>query len=137
MITRNEAEVSTVTANKRNGMSTTWEYAYSLDNISFMDTGEKTEGSLCLITHEGDNARFYKTFFGEYIAFNDVRVKRYLPDGKEEYIQEYEKYIINFYNYRTEEIDRTLDMIAMAAEYKPGLQYFSGIDAIRIRGRNN
>lgn len=119
----------------RNDKSATWEFTQGLDQISFMETGAQTEGSLCMVFCEGENAHFFSTFFGEYIAFDNGKTRRYRPDGKEEYIEEDETYIIDFYNYRTGEIERTLDMVAIAAEYTPGKQYCPGMDAMRINGK--
>lgn len=119
----------------QNDKSATWEFTLDLSQISFLETGEQTEGSLCMVIREGENARFFSTFFGEYITFDNGKTRRYLSDGKEAYIEEYEKYVIDFYNYRTGEMERTLDMVAIAAEHMPGKQYCPGMDAMRINGK--
>ncbi len=113
-----------------------WETAQSMNQILFMETGKRTEGSLCIVMPKDENPFFYQVFFGEYIALKSTKAKSYFDEDNESYIKEYEKTTFDFYNYRTGEMEKTLDLIAMEKEYMPGKSHRSTMfDAKEIDGK--
>lgn len=97
----------------------------SVEQLSFVEAGEKTENSLCLIAPAGESLIYYKVIFDHYIYFVSTKGQEYYSWKSDKYIREYETIAVDFYNFRTGEVEKTIDLAAIEAEHTPGKQYRS------------
>lgn len=112
----------------------------SLDEIPFIEAGKKTEGSLCIV--KSPESPSCGVIFNEYIYceryFEEME---FLPYDEEDHLWEFERFdtwdgigyrdgevkswLVDFYNYRTGELEKTLDLAEIDAQNTPGKQHFS------------
>ena len=107
---------------------TEFEKIRCIENLSFIEAGVRTEGSLCLIAPEGEPLIFYQVILNEYIYCRKIKGKRYpLPEGNgiDDYIDVFDEDILELYNFRTGEVEKTLDLVTIAEENTPGRQFSS------------
>lgn len=71
-----------------------------------------------------------QTYFNEYIELSSWRTSTYPSDHFERYnkekrkvVEKYEEYILYFYNYRTGQMEKSIDLVAVAEECTPEKQY--------------
>ncbi len=96
----------------------------SIERLSFIEAGSETEGSLCLIAPEGESLNFYQIILNKYIYSRKIKGQRYLmPEGDADYIEKFDEDIIELYNFRTGEIEKTLELVSIAEENTPGKQF--------------
>lgn len=113
-----------------------------LNQLSFLEAGQKTEGSLCVIGPDADSVDL-QTYFNEYIELSSWRTYTYLSDHFERYrnkerkvVEKYEEYALCFYNYRTGQMEKSVDLVAVAEECTPEKQYNGkGISEGTINGK--
>lgn len=115
------------------------EEIHSLDEIPFFEAGKETEGSLCLICPSGGLS--YGVAFGEYIFYERYfKEREFLPYDQEEHLREFERWreydgvgyrdgelenwVIDFYNYRTGKLEKSIDLAAIEAQNIPGKQHW-------------
>lgn len=118
----------TAIINEERNRPIVFERMYSIDNLSFIEAGAKTEGSLCLVAPKGEPLIFYRVIFGEYIYSRKVKGKRYMElegEGSKDYIDKFDEDIFELYNFRTGEVEKTLELVAIAEENTPGKQFNS------------
>lgn len=114
------------------------EKVHSLDEIPFWEAGKKTEGSLCVV--RSAESPSYEVIFGEYIYLERYfKEMKFPPDDKEEYLWKFERYstwdrrqsrdgeiknwIVDFFNYRTGELEKSLDLVDIEAANTLGKQH--------------
>ncbi len=113
-----------------------WQVAQSMEQFLFMEPGKQTEGSLCIVVSQEENPFFFQVFFGKYIAFKKIKGKKYFDDAQETYCKEYEETIFELYNFKTGEMEKTLDLLAIEEEYAPGKQHrYTMLDARKVDGK--
>ena len=98
----------------------------SIERLSFIEAGTETEGSLCLIAPEGESLNFYQIILDKYIYSRKIKGQRCsMPEGDADYIEKFDEDIIELYNFRTGEIEKTLELVSIAEENTPGKQFNS------------
>lgn len=117
-----------------------FERAYSKEQLLFMEAGEVTEGSLCLMDVKGRTLSYYEIILDDYIYFRKTKGESYpLPErrGLLKSIEKYNEDIIELYNFKTGEVEKTIDFNAIAEENTPGKQfrYVNTINAEIIDGK--
>lgn len=98
----------------------------SPEEFVLIEKGEQTEGSFCLVRDDGGYLG-YDIVFDDYICLESYKGKKYLSDNNKKYIEEYEQYVLDFYNLDTGEIEKSIDLVEIAGEYTPGKQYYSSV----------
>jgi len=122
--------------NRQKNKANEWQVAQSMEQFLFMEPGKQTEGSLCIVVSQEENPFFFQVFFGKYIAFKKIKGKKYFDDAQEAYCKEYEETIFELYNFKTGEMEKTLDLLAIEEEYTPGKQHrYTMLDARKVDGK--
>ena len=118
------------------------EEIHSLDEIPFFEAGKETEGSLCLMYPSRGIS--YGMAFGEYIYYERYfKEREFLPYDQEEHLREFERWdewdsggyrdgeleswVIDFYNYRTGKVEKSIDLVAIETQNIPGKQHWDGL----------
>lgn len=114
--------------------------AYGLEDLSLLEAGAETEGSLCLVAPKGNTLIRYDTILGKYVIFQKAEGEKYkLPEETEswEYIEKYNVDVVELYNFHTGQVERELDFVSIAQENTPGKQfrYSDSINGKVIDGR--
>ncbi|MEY8268941.1 hypothetical protein AALA79_21615 [Lachnospiraceae bacterium 64-25] len=119
--------------------STTSERAYGIEDIVFMEAGEVTEGSLCMVAPKGRKLIFYEIILDKYIYFRKIKGEEWDVPGelKGEHVEKYTEDIIELYNFKTGKVEKIIDFAAIANENTPGKQfrYWDVIHAKVIDGK--
>lgn len=118
----------------------TFKNTYGIWKLSYIEAGAETEGSLCLVEPKGKTLIYYKIILDEYIYFRNVKGEKYSiseSTGSEEYIYKFNEDTIELYNFKTGEVEKTIDFAAIAEENAPGKQfnYWDVISAKDIDGK--
>ena len=122
--------------NGKKDKTSEWQVTQSMDQLLFMEPGKQTEGSLCIVVPQKENPFFFQVFFGKYISFQKIKEKRYFDDVQEDYVERFVETIYELYNFKTGEMEKTLDLIAIEEQYTPGkLHRYVGLDERKIDGK--
>ncbi|GFI04521.1 hypothetical protein IMSAGC005_03373 [Lachnospiraceae bacterium] len=117
---------------------TAFEKVYGKEQLALIEAGEVTEGSLCLVEPKGITLYFYNIILDDYIYFRKIKGERYpLAEGETRFdrIEKYNEDIIELYNFKTGETEKTIDFAAIAEENTPGKQFKRFIEAEVIDGK--
>lgn len=110
----------------------TLEWTEGPEQLLFVESGEETEGSLCMVFDKEYDTPLYFVAFSEYINFTSGKIQEHFSSVKGGYVWKKEKYTLDFYNYRTGEIEKSLDLVTIAEEYTPGKQYSDSLIDVKV-----